>query len=223
MNSSLSAYFDDIQRTILFLSIYQKNIESDLSENTKKRLEVKKAIVEKMDFDEIKRKQMLDMYDLTYNFYIPLSIHYSFITLLCIKVENQLNIFCKIIKEKENLPIPLKVIRGKDYIDNIRIFLSQNSIYNSLKYDYLKELFIVRNCIVHAFGTIGLTNDKDELEKIIKKENLPTENWYVGEGTLILNAHYCENAVWEVEKYFGDLLNIKKRLPIASPEGKTPL
>ncbi|NPA92064.1 MAG: hypothetical protein GXO56_00105 [Chloroflexi bacterium] len=135
----------------------------------------------------------------------PLALQYSFLTLLYFTIEERLRYLCKLI-QKENLSTQQRQI-GKtlqDYMEFLEsiedLLISRENLSNWQK---ITDLAKIRNCIVHAFGRIEECKHKKHLQNLIAKEtglNLVEET-----GQLMASEHYCREAVGTALQFFQEV------------------
>ncbi|MGA9398273.1 MAG: hypothetical protein WBV22_08435 [Anaerolineaceae bacterium] len=191
---------------------YQKSIETDIKENTPRKIAKyeEKLLNDGIDFT----KNGLIQYEWTYSYFFPLIMRYSYISLLWTALENRLNSYCSFI-HKEYKPIFfVNNIKG-GYLERTKDYFKQIDNYKRVEWTFIQHLYIVRNCIVHSFGKIDLlTDNKQILINIIKSKIYTgltsTEN--EGSITLIVSPEYCVKAIGEVNDFFRSLFNASNDL-----------
>lgn len=153
-------------------------------------------------------ESMVEEYDWVYEYFFPRSLRYSFIVLLYLVVEHQLNQVCDEIKKRRNLPIRSNEMSG-DALKRSKVYLRKVAGISIKNWETLEDLSKVRNCIVHALGKVELSKDDKHLKLIVKKNiglsisNIESQE----EGFLIVSAEYCESAVRIAEQFFDEIFD----------------
>ncbi len=100
------------------------------------------------------------------------SLHFSFVVLLHLIVEDRLKRTCEYVQKIKALPLQFKDLRG-DTLEQCMTFLVKLAGVQREKlsrWQDITDLYKVRNCIVHASGNVGDSRDKDRLEKLASQK-----------------------------------------------------
>ncbi|HYX71535.1 MAG TPA: hypothetical protein VE732_02085 [Nitrososphaera sp.] len=145
-----------------------------------------------------------------HNQLFPNALHYSFIMLLFITVEERLKKICDLVQQKKNLPLRSKDLRG-DSIEQGMIFLdklagiSRDDIKHWPK---ITDLLKIRNCIVHTSGRIEFSRDKAYLKELIQKnpEYLKLSAHNPPEDKVLIVEHpYCMQSTKDAQEFFEEI------------------
>jgi hypothetical protein len=153
-------------------------------------------------------ESMMEEYDWVYERFFPRSLRYSFIVLLYLVIEHQLNQLCDEIKKRRNLPIRSNEMSG-DALKRSKVYLEKVAGISIKNWGTLEDLSKVRNCIVHALGKVELSKDDKYLRLLIKKNiglSISDEESQE-QGFLIISAEYCEAAVQIAEQFFDEIFD----------------
>jgi hypothetical protein len=145
-----------------------------------------------------------------HNHLFPNALHYSFIMLLFLTVEDRLKKICDLLQQIKNLPLRSKDLRG-DSIEQGMIFLdklagiSRNDIKHWPK---ITDLLKIRNCIVHTSGRIEFSRDKAYLKELIQKnpKHLRLSDDSSPEDKVIIVEHsYCMLSTSVAREFFEEV------------------
>jgi hypothetical protein len=146
----------------------------------------------------------------------PMTLHYSFVVLIFLEIENRLKITCDVIKQVRELPLRSKDLRG-DTLEQCMLFLDKFvSIGREqvVNWQAISDLAKVRNCIVHTNGRVEDSKDKIYLYTLIKKHPeffKLTETSLVEEGRLMVEHNYCFTTTAKAKDFFEDIF-VKTKL-----------
>lgn len=135
----------------------------------------------------------------------PSKIRYSFIVLLHIVLEERLRATCNEIQKRRNLTISEKDLRGAQF-ERVKTFLkkiAEINYDNQTGWQELKDLQMIRDCIVHTNGRIEESRDKKHIYDLCKKQIGISD----AEGSLVVDKAYCLCALEAISALFNDLLN----------------
>lgn len=202
-----------------FFRIETTNIFHGLTEY-QKTMEAQLPIIQEHEQSSIERfrdhdlpnilpyESMMEEYDWVYEYFFPRSLRYSFIVLLYLVIEHQLNHLCDEIKKRRNLPIRSNEMSG-DALKRSKVYLEKVAGISIKNWETLEDLSKVRNCIVHALGKVELSKDDKHLRLIVNKNiglSISDEESQE-EGFLIVSAEYCEAAVRIAEQFFDEIFD----------------
>lgn len=135
----------------------------------------------------------------------PSKIRYSFIVILHIVLEDRLRATCNEIHNRRDLPIKEKDLKGAP-LERVSTFLKKIAAidYNNQSvWQKLKDLQMIRDCIVHTNGKIEESRDKNRLYDLCKKEiGISSED-----GSLVVDNSYCTRTLEAIAAYFSGLLD----------------
>lgn len=135
----------------------------------------------------------------------PSKTRYSFVVLLHIVLEDRLRATCNEIQKRRNLPITEKDLKGAP-LERVSIFLKKIAgiDYNDQAgWQKLKDLQMIRDCIVHTNGKIDESRDKKRIYDLSKKNiGISSED-----GSLAVDKSYCICALEAISAYFTGLLD----------------
>jgi predicted secreted protein len=160
------------------------------------------------DGDSMRFRQAMESWKHEHLF--PNALHYSFIVLLFITIEDRLKRACDLIHRANNLPLRAKDLRG-DSIEQGMIFLEKlaSVLRSELSFwPKVSDLVKVRNCIVHTNGHIELSRDKAYLKELIKKnpEHLKVSDHPAPEDQLLIIEHsYCMLSTRDAREFFDEI------------------
>ncbi|BDV44191.1 hypothetical protein GURASL_31140 [Geotalea uraniireducens] len=135
----------------------------------------------------------------------PSKIRYSFIVLLHIVLEDRLRATCNEIQKRRNLPITEKDLRGAQF-ERVNAFLKKIAEihYDNQKgWQELKDLQMIRDCIVHTNGRIEESRDKKRIYELCKKQIGVSD----AEGALVVEKAYCMRSLETISAFFNGLLD----------------
>lgn len=190
------------------LTEYQKTMEAQLPIIQERE----QSSIEKFRDDNLRNalpyESMMEEYDWVYEYFFPRSLRYSFIVLLYLVIEHQLNQLCDEIKKRRNLPIRSNEMNG-DALKRSKVYLQKVAGISIKNWETLEDLSKVRNCIVHALGKVELSKDDKHLKLLVKKNIGLSISGKESqeEGFLIVNAEYCESAVRIAEQFFDEIFD----------------
>jgi hypothetical protein len=193
------------------IKIHFAFMEKDINRNIKLEINIlKKEFKEK--YKKIDKFQLDKIIEEANNVFYALYARYSFITLLCTSIEKQLKQYCYFIQLECNYPISLEQIRAFGIIERAEIYLKQDrSNRKSINWKFIKDLFLIRNCIVHSLGIIEFASKDERVKKSRKaiNENLRNGLSIIDRegnvGTLVISPDYCSIAIREMTDFFNSL------------------
>jgi len=146
------------------------------------------------------------------------AMRYSFVVLVHIVFENQLRRFCAEMQKECKLTLSLSDIAGKSPIERSSSYLTKVVglvVGNLAEWQHLRTVQKIRDCIVHAYGHIDESRDKQEIQQLAAKNSGISID---ESGRLALTKVFCENCLSSVEKLFSQLfLAVGWYKPQASP------
>jgi hypothetical protein len=151
---------------------------------------------------------MMEEYDWVYGNFFPRSLRYSFVVLLFLVIEHQLNQLCDEIKKRKNLPIRASEMSG-DALKRSKVYLEKVAGISIKNWSDIEDLSKVRNCIVHALGKVELSKDEKHLKQLTKKDvGLSiSDKESQEEGFLVVSSDYCESSVIVAQKFFDEIFD----------------
>lgn len=153
-------------------------------------------------------ESMMEEYDWVYEYFFPRSLRYSFIVLLFLVTEHQLNQLCDVIQKRRNLPVQANEMGG-DALKRSKVYLQKVAGLSIKNWEYLEDLSKVRNCIVHALGKVELSKDEKHLKQLVKKNigiSISDEDSQE-EGFLVVSDEYCASAVRFAKQVFEEIFD----------------
>lgn len=153
----------------------------------------------------------LNKLEWNYEYFFPRALRYSFIVLLFVGIEKQLTEFCKRLQKQRNLQIKSNDLKG-DIIERSSTYIHKIAgLPDTLDWQKIKDLSVVRNCIAHTMGNVEDSRDKDRIYQMVStKIGLSIDNEEFGdENYLQVSAEYCSRAVKNIQIFFHDLFDIK--------------
>jgi hypothetical protein len=154
----------------------------------------------------------MQQYSHYHDFIFPLFLRYSFVVLLFLVVESQLNRTCDTITERRNLSMRAKDFRGST-MERCKAYLKKaaNVPLNRELWEKIEDLAKVRDCIVHALGKVELSRDAQRLRDLARQNiglSIGNDDDHpLAQGTLIVRSEYCVQAVDSVTSFFRDMLD----------------
>jgi len=206
MNNGL--FYVDTSRLLLELSEYHKKIEAELpvmQENERKEFE---PLANCESIDEHTFYTLMHEHTWAFEFFFPRYYRYSFIVLLFLIVENQLNKLCDNIKNRRNLSTRVNELSG-GIIGRSRTYLQNVADISFTNWQFVYDLLKIRNCIVHALGNIKLSRDEVRLRQVAAQQiGLSISNEDFPEvDVLLISEEFCTHAIEEVRKFFKQLFD----------------
>ena len=158
--------------------------------------------------DTIPYESMMEEYDWIYEYFFPRSLRYSFVVLLFLVIEHQLNQLCDEIQKRRNLPIRSSEMSG-DALKRSKVYLQKVARVSIKNWESLEDLSKVRNCIVHTLGKVELSKDAKHLNQLVKKNiGLAISGEDSQEdGFLVVSAEYCESAIRLAKQFFYEIFD----------------
>lgn len=193
----------DTQWGIHVTKMFLQLTEAQMSDVVRRDLDALRAgVILKMDVEEYSME--LRNHEMFYNEGILPTLRYSHVVLLHILAETQLRSFCLIMKKEKALPdlIPGD-FRGSP-MDQIQIYLKKLigiSIGEIPQWESLRNLQKVRDCIVHVYGVVGESRDKDLAGLISKTSGLGIDD----QGRLDIKIEYCAAQIEIIREFFDAL------------------
>ncbi len=160
------------------------------------------------DGDSLRFRQAMESWKHDYLF--PNALHYSFIVLMFITIEDHLKKTCDLIQQANNTPLRAKDLRG-DSIEQGMIFLDKLAGIPRSELSYwpqISDLVKIRNCTVHTNGHIELSRDKAYLKELIKKnpDHLKLSDHEAPEDKLLIIEHsYCMLSTRDAREFFEEI------------------
>ncbi len=146
-----------------------------------------------------------------YDHEFPNTLHYSYIVLLFITIEDCLKKTCDFLQLSNNLPLRAKDLRG-DAIERCMTFLDKLAgIPRSdfLYYPQVSDLSQIRHCIVHTSGHIEFSDTKKHLLELVRKqpELLKLSDHENPEDRVLIVEHaYCVLGTENARSFFKEIL-----------------
>ncbi|MGD0650295.1 MAG: hypothetical protein ABSA97_04005 [Verrucomicrobiia bacterium] len=149
------------------------------------------------------------------------SLRYSFVVLLFLTTENQLNRVCDALRVERGFPIGARDLRGASAIDRCKNYLTKVEgvqLGDMKPWRRMKDLQEIRNCIVHEGGRV---NDLDapkvaKLKKFIETEKGVSIGGSGADsdeiGMLLIKPEFCQNFAEDAKTLFNDLFVATKLL-----------
>jgi hypothetical protein len=134
------------------------------------------------------------------------SLRYSYIVLLLMILENQLDLLCDYLRESHDLPIRVSKLRG-DLIERYKTYFKVARLPEAnINWAQVEELHIVRNCLVHTLGHLELSQDEARLRGIIARDQgILVDNPDSDDAALMLQSEYCTQGVDHVDRFLTSL------------------
>jgi hypothetical protein len=146
------------------------------------------------------------------------AMRYSFVVLVHIVFENQLRRFCAEMRRERKITLSLSDIAGKSPIERSSSYLTKAvglPVANLAEWQHLRTVQKIRDCIVHAYGHVNESRDKQDIQQLVAKNSGISID---ESGRLALAEVFCENYLCAVEKLFSQLfVAVGWHKPQASP------
>ncbi len=146
-----------------------------------------------------------------YDHEFPNTLHYSYIVLLFITIEDCLNKTCDLLHQANKLPLRAKDLRG-DAIGQCMRFLDKLAGIprdDLLYWPQISDLSQIRNCIVHTSGHIELSRDKKHLLELVQKQPDAlklSEHENHEDRVLVVEHSYCMHSTENARNFFKEIL-----------------
>jgi len=188
------------------LSKYQKSMEEYLPVIQESEQFAVEAYRHDESPDAVPFDALMEEYDWVYGYFFPRSLRYSFVVLLFLVIEHQLNQLCDEIKKRQSLPIRANEMSG-DVLKRSKVYLEKIAGISINNWSDLEDLSKVRNCIVHALGKVELSKDEKHLRQLVKRNVglYISSKDFQEEGYLVVSADYCESAIRVAKKFFDEI------------------
>ncbi|MBI5301389.1 MAG: hypothetical protein HY868_04560 [Chloroflexi bacterium] len=145
-----------------------------------------------------------------YENYFPHFLRYSLIVTIVMILETQMIRLCDKIKLDRGLSMRSKDLKGdtlnqcKRYLEDVANLSLEQSLW-----DHIVDLSKVRNCIVHAMGDIELSNDRNHLRELVRRNQGLRIGDTVFSGLekniLDLSPEYCRRSIQNVLTLFDNI------------------
>ena len=171
-------------------------------------------------------------HEMTFDMLLPNYFRYSCMVLLYLVVENKLKEFCEVAQSvKNNLPPPPQPKHG--IVNEYKKYLSNTVGLFSKRWDAVRDLNKIRNCIVHASGKVKDSSDKEYLRRLANSEKGIIINGtreqlredlrplYLEDDMLMLKPEYCREIIQKMRDLFEELcdaLSLSKLAIEESPD-----
>lgn len=140
----------------------------------------------------------------------PNALHYSYVVLLFIAIEDGLRKTCDFIQQSNTLPLKAKHLKG-DAIERCMLFLDKLAgIPRSDLHHWhqVSDLSKVRHCVVHSSGRVALSRDKEYLLELVQKrpDHLKPSNHGNSEDKVLIVEHsYCILSTDDARNFFKEI------------------
>ena len=178
--------------------------EAQMGEVIKRELEeVKASLTHSKDYEEylMELNHQEDFYE---EGILPI-LRYSHVVLLHILIETRLRAFCRLMKEEKKLPEILPSDFRGGPVEQVQLYLKKLvgiSVNEIPGWDALKDFQKVRDCIVHVFGEVAESKDKDYLH-VLASKNLGIQIDEV--GRLKVDSTFCASQILNIRNFFDGL------------------
>jgi hypothetical protein len=128
-------------------------------------------------------------------------LRYSFVVQLYTVLESRAKALCHELNQR-NPKLTLRVddLRGGRYLEGIRIFLTKVHPVQITRWQEIENLQTIRNCLVHANGSVLESQSKREHLQAIARSGCGVS---IGDdGNLVIEPQYCEAALASVRGFF---------------------
>jgi hypothetical protein len=148
----------------------------------------------------------LDELDNTYEQHLLPAMRYSFVVLLHTVFENQIRAFCSEIQRDRCLPdIRVSDLRGSA-IERSQMFLTKLAgmrIQDFPEWEHLRTLQKIRDCVVHAYGRVADSRDKDFLRELATRQSagVSIDAW----GRIAVTHDFCRQQLANLRRLFDSL------------------
>lgn len=146
------------------------------------------------------------------------SLRYSFVVLLFVTIENQLNRFCDELRVRKGFPFHARDLKGAP-IESCGAYLAKVEdikLGDMKQWQRLRNLQKVRNCIVHELGSVANLDKKKvaEVKEFIETEkgiSIGPERADSDEaGMLLIQPEFCQSFAKDARTLFADLFAATK-------------
>lgn len=152
-------------------------------------------------------------HEATHEMLVPNFFRYSFLVLLYLIIENKLKDLCEAMQSMKSLTrlVPTgRKVTVHTYIE----YIIHDAGINGLNWEAVYDLNRVRNCIVHASGSVHKRDDEAELREIASRVSGISisgkdSKWiddlqplYLEDHMLVLEPQYCRRVASDVEQLF---------------------
>ena len=180
------------------MELQLRNVQSDAQKGIQDWIQT----FDEEDKESISRNAQ-DEYQSVFSDTYPLYLRYSFVVLIYLVLESQLNALCDDIKERKGIPIRATELRGDSNITRCKIYLQKLANLSNIDDKYwetVEDISKVRNCIVHTLGKVELSRDRKRLHEIAtENRGLSISNIDLSEQeVLVITPEYCQQAVRDV-------------------------
>jgi hypothetical protein len=128
----------------------------------------------------------------------------SFLVALLSAVEVHLVRLCNNVKAIANAPISRSDLKGQNILEQSKRFLAAFGHFHrpdDPSWDYVRDLYHVRNCIIHNQGLISQYTRGHRIQEFVRtNSNISLQNEHIE-----LAAPFCEAAIGKVGSFFEDL------------------
>ncbi len=193
----------DTTSQLRWLEIYIDTMETQF-ENIKNQAErklPKKPEYGDQELYDLWKKVEIDPFVRKYKDIFPSKLRYSAIVLIWIFLETRLREMCKEIEKRKKLRLKEKDFKGpiiercKTYLEKVCDIRIEEKIWSELM-----DVQKIRNCIIHANGSIKDSSDNKYLKQLTKNEEVDLEIDY--EGFLLINREYVLQLLVLIKKFF---------------------
>ncbi|MGA2261699.1 MAG: hypothetical protein ABSH28_09710 [Acidobacteriota bacterium] len=106
------------------------------------------------------------VYEIVYLREFPKDLRYSFIVLICVLLETRLSEACDKIQSRNQLPLRATALK-RDILKQVKLYLKKvvGLDLNNTTWEKIDFVKAVRNCIVHAAGSVDKSRDAEKLKQ----------------------------------------------------------
>jgi len=191
---------------------YQTAMEIRLEDMRKKALLELQSLQDITDPEERREEIHIanEQFQYTYEFAFPRFLRYSFVVLLFLSLESELDRLCDEITRRRSLTQRARDFKARGNIAKFREYFETVvgiSQLNKALWQRVEDLSDVRNCIVHKSGKVTFDGKGKHIRDIIKKASglsIGGED-YGQPDVLMIRTEYCEQAVADVDAFFDSL------------------
>ncbi|MBL7119125.1 MAG: hypothetical protein ISS53_00400 [Dehalococcoidia bacterium] len=215
-----SAFFRDLTRTAIDgLAEYFDAMEAQIASM---KTEDEKRIRSDIENLELDRDQRIAEWDIamqqhtaTYDMLFTNWFRYSFVVLLCLFVEDKLRELCEVVVDVKGYPGLSTPPRGDVVRTYMRHLNRAGMPASDSLWESIRDLYRVRNCIVHTSGNVTRSRDEHILRNIAERglgitisdfryRGTP-DPLYLEDNMLVIEPMYCNRAVSDVRQLFEEL------------------
>lgn len=129
------------------------------------------------------------------------AMRYSFIVLTHTVFETRLRAFCSEMQRDLKIPVLVTEIRGSP-IDQARTYLTKLArlgVANFPEWNELRNIQIVRECIVHVYGFVAVSGEPKALRQLVNQNAGLTID---DNGRLVLSKSFCDEYLSCLARFF---------------------